>query len=229
METICISLGGSIISRKNGINVGYVRRLYRLLKNYKNTSKFVIVVGGGYTSKLYVQSSKQIIKNNLILDEIAISITRINAMILKDMLSELNVYPNIVTDLDELRAASHNSGIVVMGGLLPGISTDSVTVLACEVVNSKTLINVSTEAYVYDRHPSEPGARRLEYLTHDQLIKLASRLDPREARSNFIFDLVASKLAKRSNIEIRFVNDKMDELRFAIEGKHHRGSTVKRV
>ena len=227
MDTICMSLGGSMVSRKNGVNVSYIRRLAKLLKRFSAKYKFIIAVGGGYASRLYISSSNQIIKNEAVLDEIAIAITRINALIVKDLFSDLDVYPNVVTDLNELRMASKSNNIVFMGGLLPGISTDAVATLACEVVGSKVLINVSEDAYIYDRPPSDKNAKKLENVTHSRMIEVASIRDTRNAGSNFVFDLVASKLAKRGNIEIRFVNDDMEQLSLAISGKRHRGTVVK--
>lgn len=226
METICISLGGNIISRRNGISVSFVKKLHSLLKDYQNRYKFVITVGGGYTTRLYINSSREIIKNKEILDEIAIAITRINAMIVKDMLTGLDVYPNIATSLEELRMANKSSNVVVLGGLLPGMSTDAVCALACEVTSGKFLINVSKEGYIYDRNPAEKNAKRMERLNHNELISIASRFDTREPGSNFLFDLVACKIAKRSNTEVRFVNDDVNQLRLAILNKRHNGTTV---
>src|SRR5271169_903952 len=97
MNTICISLGGSIVSRRNGVNVSYIKKLFGLMKKHSSKMKFIITVGGGYASRLYISSSRQILKNEAVLDEIAIAITRINALIVKDLLSEMDVYPNIVT------------------------------------------------------------------------------------------------------------------------------------
>jgi uridylate kinase len=227
METICISLGGHVVFRKNGVNVIYIKKLLKLIKDYVGVYKFIIVVGGGYASRLYTQPAREIIKNNEVLDEIAIAITRINAMIVKDILSELNVYPNVATSLDELRAATKSSEIVLMGGLLPGMTTDAVAVLASEVVNGKVMINIGNGSYVYDRPPSQKGAKKLEKLDHNRLVEIASRYDTREADATFIFDLVASKLAKRANMEIRFVNDDIDQLRLAMINERHSGSIVR--
>lgn len=227
METLCISLGGHVVFKKNGVNVKYIRNLSKVLKNHIRDYKFVIVVGGGLASRLYTQPAREIIKNNEVLDEIAIAITRINALIVKDLFSELNAYPNVATSLDELRAAIKSSDVVLMGGLLPGMTTDAVGVLASEVVNSKIMINIGNGSYVYDRPPQKSGAKRLATLDHNQLVEIASKYDTREADASFIFDLVASKLAKRAKIEIRFVNDSIADLEAAIKGKEHHGSTVK--
>ncbi|MDE1860904.1 MAG: UMP kinase [Candidatus Micrarchaeota archaeon] len=226
METICISLGGSIISRRNGVNVSYIRKLLRVLKNNSRRYKFIITVGGGYASSLYVKTTRSIISNNSVLDQIGIAFTRINALIVKDLLTDIDLYPNVVTSLEELKMAASENEVVVMGGLLPGISTDAVAVLSCEVTNAKKLINVSKEAFVYDRPPSEPGAKRIPEMTHDQLINLAYKYDTRVAKSPFIFDLVASKLAKRGRISVYFINDDVNQLNLAIMGKKHNGTTV---
>lgn len=227
MDTICISLGGHVVFRKNGVNVTYIKKLLKLVKDYLGVYKFIIVVGGGHASRLYTQPAREVIKNNEVLDEIAIAITRINALIVKDIFSELKVYPNVATSLDELRNATRDSEVVLMGGLLPGMTTDAVAVLASEVVNSRVMINIGNGSYVYDRPPSKKGAKRLEKLDHNRLVEIASRYDTREADTTFIFDLVASKLAKRANIEIRFVNDDIEQLRFAMLNERYSGSIVK--
>ncbi len=226
MEIMCISLGGSIVSKKSGVNVPFIRAFAKLLKSYKNRYKFIVVVGGGYANSLYVKTTRSIISNHSVLDQIGIAFTRINALIVKDLFSDLNVYQNVVTSLEELKMALGTSDVIIMGGLVPGISTDAVAILSCEVTNGKVLVNVSREAFVYDRPPEEKGARKLPVMTHDQLIELAYRYDTRVAKSPFIFDLVASKLAKRANIKIRFVDDSIQNLRLAMDGKFHSGSIV---
>lgn len=227
MDILCISLGGSIISTEEGINVAFVKRLSNLLKKNIKKYKFIIVVGGGYANRLYINSTRSIINNNALLDEVGISFTRINALMMKDLFSEFKTYPNVVTSLEELKAAINDNELVLMGGLMQGITTDACTVLACEVTGCKTLINVSNIGYIYDRPPSEKGAKRLVTLTHQQLIDLAYKYDSREAKAPFIFDLVGCKLARRSRIEIRFVSSGMDEIARAISGGHHKGSVVR--
>ncbi len=226
MDIICISLGGSIVSRKNGTNVNYLKRFLGLLEGYKDKYKFVIAVGGGYACRVYIQSLKEHTTNNFVLDEVAIAITRINALIVKEVISSLDICPNIVTSLDELKSAIKINNVVVLGGLIPGMSTDAVIALACEIVKGKFIINVSNQAYVYDRHPSLPGARKFDRLSHAKLVDMAVRHDSREAGSHFLFDLVGSRIAKRSGLEIKFVNDSIEDLNRAIEDKEYTGTLV---
>lgn len=216
-----------MISGEKGVNVEFIKKLADLFKRYSGEYKFVVTVGGGYSNRLYVDSTRSIIMNNSVLDQIGIAFTRINALVLKDLFSGLDIYPNVVTSMEELRQAVNTSGVVIMGGLIPGISTDAVAALACEAMNGKMLINASSIAYVYDRPPAEKGAKKLERLTHQALLDLAYKYDSRVAKSSFIFDLVACKIAQRASIEIRFVSASIADLEAAMLGKEHNGSTVK--
>lgn len=227
MQTpICISLGGSVITNEKGINVSYIERLANLLSKSKNS--FIIIVGGGYPNRLYVDSVRNHIKSEIVLDMIGLSFTRINALVVKDFMEQkVDTHPNIVADLDDLKSAVKSSRVVLMSGMLPGLTTDTDAILACESTGAKKLINVGKQPYVHDRDPSEPGAKKFKTLSHDDLIEIAMRQDKRLAKTKFIFDVVASKLAKRSNIELRFVDSSMENLKNAIEGKPHNGTTVK--
>ena len=162
---VCLSLGGSIVSRRNGVNVYYIRKLSRLLNRYQNKYKFIITVGGGYASRLYIHSA---------------------------------------------RAATAS---VDMPGRRPPMM--SVLLVLEAILNSLRL--VITLGYT----------SRFEKLDHNTLLAIASKYDTREAGSNFLFDLMASKIAKRAGIEIRFVNDNISELGLALDNKKYSGSIVR--
>ena len=57
-------------------------------------------------------------------------------------------------------------------------------------------------------------------MSYDELIALATKFDSREPKSPFVFDVVASKLAARSEIELVFANGRQQkEIEEAISGK----------
>ncbi|MGC8623529.1 MAG: UMP kinase [Candidatus Micrarchaeia archaeon] len=226
---IVISLGGSVVSIAEGINVPYIKEFGKVIEEQvAKGNKFVIVTGGGYMNKLLVDSLRNDIESMSTLDDIGIDVTRINAKVVSALLkSKLDVYPVVVKDLDSIKAASRVSDVVILGGLMPGITTDTVSVAACEAVGGKLLINVSSVAYVYDRNPSEPGAKKFTSMSYDQLIDLAGKYDQRNPRTNFVFDVIASKLARRSKIELRFVDKSISSLKKALNGQRHDGTIVK--
>jgi len=66
-EFIVIALGGSIIvpelSNEGGIDVSYLRCFQRFIFNEaKKDRRFVIVAGGGKTSRVYQKSASRIIR-----------------------------------------------------------------------------------------------------------------------------------------------------------------------
>src|SRR3989344_4600676 len=117
--------------------------------------------------------------------------------------------------------------IPVSGGMMPGITTDSVSVLFAEMLGARLVVNVSKAAGVYDSNPSKnPKAKKFARLSHDALVGLAMRFDSRKARENFVFDVVACKLAARSKISLSFVSSNPVELEKALEGRKFSGTIV---
>lgn len=215
------------MSKKEGYNIGYACEFCELVKKHKN-EKFVICVGGGKITREIVSSVSGKIGNKVLLDELGIAITRLNALVLKDMMYVAGVDINdvIPTTLEQFKGMHALHRVTVFGGLMEGITTDADTILAAEITSSKLVINIGETPYIYDRNPREKGARKLEKLNHDALLALARAGDDRTPSTNFIFDYVATLLAKRSGIELLFVGENINDLEAAMAGRAHNGSTV---
>lgn len=228
MGTICVSLGGSIISKKEGISTSYVSDLSKILSRYSSRHKFIIVVGGGYTCREYITASKNIVNSNYLLDNVGIFATRLNAVFVKNAFLEigLNVYPTLLENVEDLDLAIRTNDIVVSGGLLEGVTTDGICAIAAEIVKSKILVNISTSGHIYDRHPSAKGAKRLKKISYEKLIKIATMGDDRKPGTNFVFDIAACKIAKRSKIKLHFIGENLNDLENILVGKEHDGTVV---
>ncbi|MEM0159554.1 MAG: UMP kinase [Candidatus Micrarchaeaceae archaeon] len=225
METICISVGGSILIGSEGLNVRYIKNFVDLLASYKDL-KFVVVTGGGETARKYMSYGKNFTTNQQIFDDIAIGVTRLNAMLMLSAANgKIDTYPNVATTIQEMKEAMLRHRLAVSGGLYPGITTDAVTVLYAEALGSKKVVNVSNVPYVYETSDIE-NSKPIKKLGYERLIEIAARYDSRDPGSNFVFDLVGCKLAKRSGIKIYFTNDDIKELKKILDGKEHNGTVV---
>ncbi|MGC8681824.1 MAG: UMP kinase [Candidatus Acidifodinimicrobium sp.] len=225
MQTICVSLGGSVVSNEKGLNIQYLKEFRELLKKHKEM-QFAIIVGGGFVNRKYIEALREEGVSEFALDEIGIAFTRVNALAAKSIFKGLDgVFPSIAEDIKTLKEASKNR-IIFCSGFMPGITTDAVSIITCETLGSKKLINVSAQSGIYDKDPKEAGAKKFSKITHQELIELAEKYDSREAKAPFVFDLVASKLAKRSNIRIDFIGTNLNELNSAISNKSHNGTIV---
>jgi uridylate kinase len=211
-----------------GLNTQYVRKFIdALVPIHESGLPVAVVVGGGRIAGEYTRAVRELGGNEFYADKLAIDGTRLNALYLISGLGK-SAYPKVITDLDDAFHAMEEGLIPVGGGLIEGFTTDTVSVLFAERLKACRVVNVSSVDYVYDSDPrTNPKAKRFDSMTHQQLMDLANASDSRKARTNFVFDLIACKLAARSNIPIHFVGGKnIAEVTSAIQGKTHKGTVV---
>ncbi|MEM0372454.1 MAG: hypothetical protein QXO69_01235 [archaeon] len=221
MKTV-ISLGGSLVY-KNGINVPYLKRFSAFAS--KINGSLAISVGGGKIAREYVEKGRALGANNFELDEISIQLVRANSRLVASSLKKALFFE----DFDE--AANHftaKKSLIVLGMGTPGQTSDSTSALFAEEVGADRWINLSNVDAIYDRNPSERGAKKIPRMTHAELVAFAEKHDARRPRENFIIDSLAAKILARSNIEAHFVNgEKLRDAMKAVKGKRHGGTVVK--
>ncbi|MGC8628834.1 MAG: hypothetical protein ACP5T4_01330 [Candidatus Micrarchaeia archaeon] len=206
-------------------NAAFISEFAKLVKETRE--KLAVVTGGGAIAKAYVNSLKPEVANEFWLDTIGMKATEMNALALVGIMKANGVDAAFSGSIAHVEDALRLHNVAVTAGQIPGITTDTVAVLACEALGVNTLVNVSSVGYVYDRPPESKEAKRLRKISHGELLELASKYDTREAKSAFVFDMLACKLAKRSNIEIRFVDSSIKNIRNALTDRKFEGTLVK--
>jgi len=227
-KILAISLGGSLLYKNGSIDTNYVREICRLLLTESKKTAIALSVGGGAPSREYARAVRELAGNEFLADRAAIYATRANATIVLSALGE-KAFPKVITDLDDAAIALEQDKIPVCGGMMEGITTDTVALLLAERVGAKKLINLSKIDAIYSSDPqTDSRAKKLSFLTHKQLVELAAKFDQRHATTNFVFDLMACKLAARSNIELHFINGRdLKQVKNALKGLKHDGTIVK--
>jgi len=217
-DIVVVSLGGSTLYKEGVVDRVFIARVSKIFKNFSSQgNRLVVVVGGGLPSKKAAERARACGLSDYYADKAAIEATRENAAIVLKALG--NAASGVVTQIDDAVPLLKKGKIVVSGGMHPGLTTDSTAVLYAEAIGADSVVNVSNIDGVYDSDPkTNPKAKRFDKLSHQQLIDLAVKFDERRARTNFVFDLVACKLAARSKIKILFTSkDKFRDLE-KIEG-----------
>ncbi len=224
---IVLSVGGSSINPDGKPDLDFLRTIARIIKKSKHS--FGILTGGGTVARAYANAARELGAGEYECDSIAITSTRQNAQLVIAALStqEIDVHKKALFDFDEARIASDKK-VVVMGGTIPGITTDTDAVLLGEAVGAKRLVNISNVDAIYDSDPKKnPNAKKYQKMNYEQLISLSLASDKRMAGTNFVFDMLACKLISRSKIEAHFVSGKnSNDMENAIEGKKHGGTIV---
>lgn len=226
MATV-ISLGGSMINGKGKPDLAFVKKFAAAVSKLKG--KIAIVTGGGKVAREYASAAAKLGASHFSADAIAVRATRMNAHLLVAALGS-KCYPRVPEDFEEASFALNGTDYkyVVMGGTIPGITTDTDAVLLGEAVGATRLINLSNVDGIYDSDPNKSRkAKKHGRLTHAQLVAIAQESDKRKPGTHFVFDLVACKLAMRSGMQLHFVGGKnLADLPKAAQGKGHRGTVV---
>jgi len=222
-QAVVVSLGGSVLYSGDKFDNAKAKAVCSVFEKASKKFSIVIVVGGGALAQKRVEQMRSKGGSEFHADKIAIEATRENARRIARLLKN-GVF---VKSFNEAPTLLEKGKIPISGGMIPGITTDAVSVLFAEMLGAKRVVNVSKAAGVYDSNPSKnPKAKKFSKLSHDELVGLAMRFDSRRARENFVFDVVACKLAARSKIPLSFVSSNPADMQNALDGKSFSGTRV---
>ena len=226
MENVVVSLGGSVLITDDDDTV-YLKEVAEVFRSLDGDVRLQVVVGGGALARRYIAIARQLGSDEATLDEIGIAATRLNARILITALGGVS-NPVPPTSYDEALTLSASFPIVVMGGVSPGYTTDTVAALLAERSRSHRLVNATNVDHVYSADPrKDPGAKALERLSHAELLDITSR-GRSQAGSHEVVDPLACKIAARSGITLCVVNGRdLKELGRAVAGGDFRGTVIR--
>lgn len=225
-KTIVISLGGSIISSRVGkININFLKKFRRLiLKFLKKGFKFIIIVGGGKTCRLYQSAASKIAKlPNEDRDWLGIHTTRLNAHLLRTIFRKM-AYPVI---LDEpKKPIKNNWRLLIASGWRPGHSTDYIAVLLARRFKIKEIVNAGDVPFVYDKDPDiYQNARAFKEISWSDFRRIVgSKWSPGLSTP---FDPVAAKLAEKLKIRVFIIKGtEIKNFEKLLLGKKFKGTII---
>lgn len=223
MDKVVVSIGGSILIPGNN-DSEYIAKLADMLRSVCNEAQIAIVVGGGKTARYYAETGRGLGGNDYQLDILGIGATRLNAQLLSLALGDM---PDRVPENPEDLAANSAPGrIVVMGGTVPGHTTDAVAAMVAKAMGADRIVNATSVDAVYTDDPRKnPDAEKILNMTIDQLGDIVYK--EHGASKSSVFDPLGVRLAKENRIDILIVDGRnIDELRNAILGKEINGTFV---
>lgn len=223
MESFIVSVGGSMVN-PSGVDVQYVKNFTDILKSV-DVEKRGIVVGGGANARNYVQAMSAFTKNDYFQDEIGIMATRMNAKIVQCAMGLTNYkIPETITDALQLVRLENT---VVMGGSIPGHTTDTVSVILAEAMGIKKVYNLTSVDMVYTDDPKKnPDSKPIERINYKEAFGISLK-SYRGAGSNQFMDSVSLLIAMRSEITINLMHGKdLENFKNAINGKKFKGTVI---
>ena len=222
--TICF--GGSIIAPDQP-DLECVREIAGALRELKARKHDILaVVGGGRTSRAYIDVARKLKASDQYCDVIGIDTTRLNARLLIAALGEL-AEPNPATTFETAIRVMLRGKIPVMGGMTPGQTTDAVAAMLASSSRSEMLAYFTDVDGVYTSDPKlNPNARKFETMTVQQLMGLVSGVKM-EPGVKVIIDPIAARIIERSRIRTLVLGRKeIKRLPEIIAGGSHSGTTI---
>ena len=216
---VSISLGGSLLTRN--LDADNYRRYARALRRLKEKGhQLVVVCGGGRPAREYIDIARQLGSSNKFQDRLGILATHVNALLLIAALGE-DADPRIHRRAGDVKRHL-DSRILVGGGHLPGSSTDYRTVLFARAMGADLIVNATDYGGVFDKDPARyPDARQYRRLTFQRLEEIIRGRFEQAPGDYGLFDLKATRLARRLSIPIVFIDGTdPEEIVHAVEGGH---------
>jgi len=216
---IVIRIGGSVVA--SPINPTLISRYVELLKDLKTQEHEVaVVVGGGTLARDFITVAKNLGLNERAQDEVAISVSRIFAQLFLKKLGESGCEAIPLTVEDAVKCLQDEK-VAVMGGLKPGMTTDTVAALIAEKVNADLLIKATDQEGIYNKDPRKHAdAVMLEHLSFEELSNVFAE-DKHKAGIHQILDPEAVKILKRKRVRVVVVNGfKPENILAVVKGKH---------
>lgn len=215
---VVLKIGGSLVYPGKA-DQEYVRDVVSVILGLKRRTVVGVVVGMGKRGEKPLLAARKRKVSEYDLDLVAIKQTRKNAVILRKALGLRGPVPETI---DAARREARRKGITVIGGTVPGHTTNTVAALLAEALGARELVNATNIDGVYTKDPRKfPNATKFNRMHFDQLIALAAKQDARGARGHFVFDLLAAKLIARSSIKTYIIRGTPAEIRATLAGRTH--------
>ncbi|HRN69750.1 MAG TPA: UMP kinase [Candidatus Woesebacteria bacterium] len=224
---IVISIGGSLIAPKDGVDPKFLAKLNEFVRTYvKQGKRFFLVSGGGRLARTYRDAGKSVIGNmtESDLDWLGIHATRLNAHLLRTIFADI-ANPRIIENYDK-RLTDWKEPVVIGAGWKPGWSTDYDAVMLAKDYGANLVINLSNIYYVYDKDPNKyTDAKAIKKLTWEELEKLVgTEWSP---GINAPFDPIAAQLAKKMGLTVIVTHgEDFKNLSNILEGDSFRGTVI---
>ena len=232
MKNVVVAVGGSLLRPEIEERSSWLEDLAELVKEHISSGiRLGIVVGGGSPARESIQLVENIINDVLALDRIGISATRLNASIIKEVFqnSGINVSNKIPDDIAQAVIMMEKYDVVVMGGTLPGHTTDKVAIELAISTNSEKCIIATNVNKVYDKDPRKnENAKSFDEMSIHDLQKIVGPAKHAKAGASQVVDPVGVSLAVESNLTLNILDGrKVKNIKNAIEGNIFQGTIVK--
>jgi uridylate kinase len=196
-----LRIGGSVLGSPPSAKVvnAYADVISDL--NYEGHS-VAVVVGGGQVSREYIKSAADMGLSPYQQDTVAIHASRLNARLVAMKLGGVSSVP---TSIDGMLQRLARNRVAVMGGLRPGITTDTVAAIVAQRWRADLMVKASDQNGIYTEDPrTNKKAKKLEKITYEKMKQILGGVHRPGIHS--IVDPVAVEQLSESRVKLIVLN-----------------------
>ena len=203
----------------------YIGRLAEAISALQDGRQLYLVCGGGKVARKYISMGRKLGGSVDQLDLLGIDITRVNARLLSIALGDRAVSEAPRTPEDAQRLAQDGK-VVVMGGTVPGHTTDAVSAMVARTVGADRIVNATSVDAAYSADPREhQDAERYSHIGFKEFYELVK--SDHDAGNSSVFDSLGAFIAMEEGIDIYIVDGRdLEELSKAVRGESIEGTVV---
>ncbi len=216
-----LSLGGSVVASPE-INLEFVRGFASLVKRLRGDGyRLAVVVGGGRVAREYITAARSLGAEESFCDELGILATRMNARIIIAALGE-EAYQHVPESVEEVKEWEK---VIVMGGTVPGHTTDAVAAMLAAKLKAELLVNATNVDGIYSADPRKnPDARKYDSITVEELASLVG--EEHRAGISTVLDPKAVRIIREHRIKTLVIKGELSRIEAALRGGEHLGTEV---
>ncbi|MDG6902391.1 MAG: UMP kinase [Nitrososphaerota archaeon] len=161
-----LRIGGSVLGSPPSARV--VNAYAEVISDLNHEGHSVgVVVGGGQVSREYIKSASEMGLSPYQQDTVAIHASRLNARLVAMKLGGVSSVP---TSIDGMLQRLARNRVAVMGGLKPGITTDTVAAIVAQRWRADIMVKASDQRGIYTDDPrTNRKAKKLDRITYERM------------------------------------------------------------
>jgi uridylate kinase len=229
MDRVALVIGGSILAPPEP-DPAFLGQVADRLAGWSKKAQLFVVVGGGSPARRAIEAARSCGVAEGDLDRIGIQATRLNAQGLACILRKKGANCNLeipVTTAQALRLATQHD-VVVMGGTVPGHSTDYVAVELAVEGKCERFVNATNVDGVYTSDPNKHrDAKFKPELSFADLLGIIGEREWSTAGAAGVLDGPSTVLVASKGVPTCIVNGRdLDNLGMAILGQAFHGTRI---